>query len=131
MVSPGWGAEVRRRSRVTVPDGAVDVAASDAVPTGPPFLQVKVAGARVLLARRADGVVAAFPAACPHLGQPLRKGELDGDVLTCRHHRHRYALTDGHCVWPGGPHDEPLELYEAGEVEGRVWVRPPAPEAGR
>lgn len=116
---------MRRRSRVQVPTGTVDVAASAAVPHIPPFLEVKVAGTRVLLARRADGSVVAFAAACPHLGQPLRKAELDGTVVTCRHHRYRYSLTDGRCVWPAGPHDETLELYEAGEVGGRVWVATP------
>lgn len=117
---------MRRRSRVAVPPGTVDVAASSAVPRTPPFLEVRVAGTKVLLARRLDGSVVAFPAACPHLGQPLRKAELDGTVVTCRHHRYRYDLADGSCVWPAGPHDEVLELHEVGEVEGRVWVRPVA-----
>lgn len=109
---------------MVVPPGTVDVAASSAVPTTPPFLEVKVAGDKLLLARRDDGSIAAFPAACPHLGQPLRKAELDGAVITCRHHRYRYDLTDGRCVWPGGAHDEELALHAAGEVDGRVWVRP-------
>ena len=109
-----------------MPAGTVDVAASDAVPTVPPFLEVKLAGTRVLLARRRDGRVVAFTAACPHLGQPLRRAELDGTVVTCRHHRYRFDLTDGRCVWPGDPHDEGLELHETGEIHGRVWVRPPA-----
>lgn len=121
----GAGAVVRRRSRPAVPRGTVDVAASAAVPTVPPFLEVKVAGAKLLLARRPDGSVVAFAAACPHLGQPLRTAELAGTVVTCRHHRYRYALTDGRCVWPGGPHEETLDLHEVGEVGGRVWVRPP------
>lgn len=108
-----------------MPPGTVDVAASAAVPTAPPFLEVAVARSQLLLARRPDGSVVAFPAACPHLGQPLRKAELDGTVVTCRHHRYRYELTDGRCVWPGGPHDVTLDLYEVGEVGGRVWVRPP------
>jgi nitrite reductase/ring-hydroxylating ferredoxin subunit len=125
-VSRGWVADVRRRSRVVVPPGTVDVAASSAVPTEPPFLEVKVAGSKLLLVRRPDGSIAAFPAGCPHLGQPLRKAELDGTVVTCRHHRHRYELTDGRCVWPGAPHDEGLELHPAGETDGRVWVRPAA-----
>jgi nitrite reductase/ring-hydroxylating ferredoxin subunit len=108
-----------------VPPGTVDVAASAAVPTAPPFLEVAVGRSQLLLARRSDGSVVAFPAACPHLGQPLRRAELDGSVVTCRHHRYRYALTDGRCVWPGGPHDVTLDLHEVGEVDGRVWVRPP------
>ncbi len=100
----------------------MDVAASSEVPAAPPLLEVKVAGERVLLVRTPAGL-AAFEAACPHLGQPLRRGELDGTTLTCRHHRHRYDVTDGTCVWPG-PGDAGLELREVGEVDGRVWVRP-------
>jgi phenylpropionate dioxygenase-like ring-hydroxylating dioxygenase large terminal subunit len=119
----GWVADLRRRRRLpAVPSGTVAVADSDAVPSVPPFLEVKVAGERVLLARLPTGDLVAFPAACPHLGQPLRKAELDGVVLTCRHHRYRYDLADGRCVWPGGPHDEPLGRRQVGEVDGRVWV---------
>jgi nitrite reductase/ring-hydroxylating ferredoxin subunit len=122
-------ADVRRRHRhALVPPGTVAVAASSRVPTGPPFLEVRVAGVRVLLVRRADGRLAAFEAACPHLGQPLRKGELDGDVVTCRHHRYRYDLEGGGCVWPGAAHDVTLRLFEVGEVDGHVWVRPPGGE---
>ena len=112
-----------RRSAVT-PPGAVDVAASAKVPSASPFLAVKVAGQRVLLARHPAGHVVAFPDACPHLGQPLRRAELEGATLTCRHHRHRFALDDGACVWPAGPHDGGLELLDVVEVDGRVWVRP-------
>jgi nitrite reductase/ring-hydroxylating ferredoxin subunit len=111
---------------VAVPPGTVDVAASATVPSAPPFLEVKVARTKVLLARRPDGSVTAFPVACPHLGHSLRRADLDDGVVTCRQHRYRYALEDGACVWPGGPHDDGLELYEAGETGGRVWIRPPA-----
>ncbi|MEX1178362.1 MAG: Rieske (2Fe-2S) protein [Nitriliruptor sp.] len=106
-----------------VPAGTVDVAASAQVPVSPPMLEVKVAGERVLLLRTPSGLVA-FEAGCPHLGQPLRKAELHGTVLTCRHHRHRYALEDGACLWPVDVGDEQLRLREVGETSGRVWVRP-------
>ncbi len=108
-----------------VPTGTVDVADAARVSTAPPLLEVKVAGTKLLLLRRPDGTLRAFPAACPHLGRPLRKAALDGEVLTCPAHRHRYDVQDGRCVWPGGPHDDGLELFEVGETAGRVWVRPP------
>jgi nitrite reductase/ring-hydroxylating ferredoxin subunit len=114
----------RRRRAAAIPAGTVDVAASADVPTSPPFRVVSVAGERLLLARHPDGHVVAFDAACPHQGQPLRKAELDGEVVTCRHHRYAYSLDDGRCVWPSGPRDEHLTLREVGEVGGRVWVRP-------
>jgi nitrite reductase/ring-hydroxylating ferredoxin subunit len=116
---------VRRRPRVAVPDGTTDVAAAAAVPDGPPFLEVRVRGGKLLLVRRPDGSVAAFPAGCPHLGTSLRRAALDAEALTCRKHGYRYRLTDGACLWPGGPHDDALEVYETGEVDGRVWVRLP------
>lgn len=93
------------------------------MPSAPPFLEVRVAGERLLLVRRYDGRLAAFGAACPHLGRPLRRGEIDGTIVTCRHHRHRYDLDDGRCVWPGASSDVALALREAGEVGGYVWVR--------
>jgi phenylpropionate dioxygenase-like ring-hydroxylating dioxygenase large terminal subunit len=112
---------------VPVPEGAVDVAASAAVPSSPPWKAVTAGGERLLLLRHPAGHVVAVPNACPHLGQPLRKAGLDGTVLTCRHHRHRYDLDGGACVWPGGADDEPLEVRESGEVDGRVWVRVAGP----
>lgn len=112
------------RSGVELPDGAVDVAAAADVPSQPPFLPVTVGGVALLLARTAEGHVVAFDAACPHLGQPLRRARLEADVLECRFHAHAYELRGGRCVRPGSDRDEPLELREAGEVDGRVWVRP-------
>lgn len=121
---------VRRRAGGAGPPGTVDVAAADQVPTTPPFKAVRVGGQRIVLVRHPAGHLVAFPDACPHLGQPLRKAELDGAELTCRHHRHRYDLGDGRCTWPGGPYDEHLPLWEVGEVDGRVWVRAPAGDTG-
>jgi phenylpropionate dioxygenase-like ring-hydroxylating dioxygenase large terminal subunit len=118
----------RRRRQADVPPGTVAVARSDQVPSAPPFLEVKVAGERVLLVRRVDGRIAAFEAACPHLGHPLRRGEIDGSIVTCRHHRYRYDLDDGRCVWPGAAHEVTLGLREVGETAGHVWVRPRAGE---
>ena len=119
----------RRRSSPALPPGSVEVAAAEDVPASPPFKAVRVRGHRVLLVRDPAGHVVAFPEACPHLGQPLRKAELiDGEVV-CRHHRHRFALDGGRCTWPGGPYDEGLTMLDAGEVDGRVWVRPTEGEA--
>lgn len=118
------GRRRRARGRNAVPAGAVVAGRADAVPSAPPFAVAKVDGQRVLLARLPDGRLRAFPDACPHLAQPLRRAELDGTVLTCRHHRHRYDLADGRCVWPGDELDDDLPVLEAGEVDGVVWVRP-------
>lgn len=119
---------MRRRPRGVVPAGTFDVTASAAVPTRPPLLEVRTPVGRLLLVRRGDGTVAAFPPACPHLGTSLRRASLEGDQVRCRQHRYRYRLDDGTCVWPGGAHDAGLTLYEVGETGGRVWVRPPTGE---
>lgn len=111
-----------------VPPGTVDVAAVDAVPDRPPFLEVRSPVGKLVLARRDDGTIAAFPAGCPHLGTSLRKAAAEDGAIVCKQHRYRYDLGDGRCLWPGGPHDDGLELYETGEVDGRVWVRLPERE---
>ncbi len=67
----------------------------------------------VLLVRTADGTVHATAPACPHLGQSLTRGSLDGDVIECDHHHYRYRLEDGVCVGPGGP---------GGRLAGRLTV---------
>ncbi|MTV27494.1 Rieske 2Fe-2S domain-containing protein [Nitriliruptoraceae bacterium ZYF776] len=109
------------------PEGAVEVAAATDVPDRPPFLAATVGGHDVLVARL-DGRLVAFDAACPHLGQPLRKARPQPDgTLECRHHHHAYDLNDGRCVRPGAALDEPLTLHEVGEHDGRVWVRPVRP----
>lgn len=110
---------------MAVPAGTVAVAASTAVRDHPPFLEVRTPLGQLLLVRRDDGSVAAFPSACPHLGTSLRRATLEDAQLRCRQHRYRYRLEDGACTWPGGAHDEDLTLYETGEADGHVWVRLP------
>jgi nitrite reductase/ring-hydroxylating ferredoxin subunit len=117
---------VQRRPQAAVPAGTLDVAASSAVPDRPPLLAVRTPVGRLLLLRRSDGSVAAFPSTCPHLGAPLRRATVEDEQLRCRRHHHRYRLDDGTCVWPVGEDEAGLTLYEAGETGGRVWVRLPA-----
>jgi nitrite reductase (NADH) small subunit len=42
-----------------------------------------------------DGAFYVIDDACPHRGRSLNAGELNGNVLTCRWHGHRYDLTTG------------------------------------
>lgn len=67
---------------------------------------------QLLLVRTADGTVHATALACPHLGQPLSRGQLDGDVVECAHHHYRYRVSDGACVGPGGPLAGRLAVHE-------------------
>lgn len=98
------------------------MAAADAV-GGPPFLAAEVRGRSVLLARTGDGAIRAFDAGCPHLGNPLRQGELDGCELTCPHHFYAYDLASGRNVFPGDDRDLALTVHEVRIVEGQVEVR--------
>lgn len=97
-------------------------AAADAV-GGPPFLAVEVQGRSLLLTRTPDGVIRAFDAACPHLANPLRQGELDGCELTCPHHFYRYDLATGRNTFPGDDRDRALPVHDVRVVEGQVEVR--------
>lgn len=106
-------------------EGFVRVASSDEVPSAPPFAVVEVAGRRLVLARTGDGAVRAFPDTCPHLGQPLRSSELSGTTLACPAHFYAYDLTTGRNTFPGDAHDLTLQIYEAREDDGVVYVRVP------
>ncbi|MDX1621795.1 MAG: Rieske 2Fe-2S domain-containing protein [Nitriliruptorales bacterium] len=105
-------------------DGFERVAASGEV-TGPPYPLVEVAGRQIVLVRTDDGVIRAFPNTCPHLGQPLRSGELHGPVLECPTHFYAYDLTDGHNTFPGDDRDLELQVFEVREQDGQVHVRVP------
>lgn len=80
----------------------------------------------MVLARTGDGVVRAFPNACPHLGQPLRTGELTGATLECSAHYYAYDLTTGENTFPGDDTDLSLQIYPVREVDGEVFVRVPS-----
>ena len=84
---------------------------------------MEVHGRPVLLARTPDGAIRAFDAACPHLANPLRQGELDGCELTCPHHFYAYDLRTGRNVFPGDERDDPLAVHDVRVVEGQVEVR--------
>ncbi len=98
------------------------MARSDAV-RGPRFVPVEVAGRRILLARLPDGRVAAFDAACPHQGQPLTGGDLEGGSVVCPHHRYAYDATSGANTAPGGDPDVALTIHSVEERGGWIFVR--------
>jgi len=47
-----------------------------------------------------DGEVFAYEDRCPHLGNPLSKGALDAQVLTCAAHEWVFDVRTGHGVNP-------------------------------
>ena len=62
---------------------------------------VKAGAGEVLLARL-EGQVYAYDNRCPHLGSPLSRGDLRGDVLTCAAHHWQYNIRDGRGINPIG-----------------------------
>lgn len=106
-------------------EGYVRVAASGDL-RDRPFLVVEVAQRDVVLVRTGDGTVRAFPNTCPHLGQPLRSGEVSGTVLECPIHFYAFDLTTGRNTFPGGSEDVTLQIYDVREAGGEIFVRIPA-----
>lgn len=101
----------------------VDVAASDDVPRRPPFLAVRVEERDVLLVRDGAGRIHATDLACPHLGSPLIRGELDAGTISCPRHFYAYDLASGRNTFPGDEHDLALAVHEVEVRDGRVLVR--------
>jgi len=65
--------------------------------------EVTALGHKVLLARVGDKYYATDNC-CPHMGQNLSGGKLEGTILTCAKHSAQFDLTDGHVVrWSKRP----------------------------
>ena len=60
-----------------------------------------------------DGNVHAFANACPHEGNPLREGDILGDMLRCAYHGWMFDLHTGACLVG----EEPAQTYAA-EIQG-------------
>jgi toluene monooxygenase system ferredoxin subunit len=76
-------------------------------------------GCRVLLVNH-EGVLYAYHDRCPHLGVPLSKGRLHGDVLTCSAHEWQYDVRTGRGI---NPRCAALETLPIEVKDGAVWVR--------
>lgn len=105
-------------------EGYVRACRSDEVDAAP-FPVVETEGREVVVLRTDDGELRAVPNVCPHLGQPLRRGELHGTTLECPAHFYAYDLTTGRNTFPGDDRDLALQLYEAVERDGEVFVKVP------
>ncbi|ADG07179.1 NifU family protein [Kyrpidia tusciae] len=86
---------------------------------GRPF-RFEQGGHNVLLIRVGPKIMA-YRNQCPHMGMPLDKGLVEGEVLTCPWHGFRYDLSTGECLT--APHVQ-LEPFPVRVEEQRVWVRP-------
>ena len=77
------------------------VASSDEIKSGEMF-STTVDGTKLLLSR-IDGQVHAVIDKCTHLGMPMRKGEFDGQVITCPFHGSRFDIKSGENLdWVSG-----------------------------
>lgn len=101
------------------PKAFTDVLAAEELLEGQPRV-VKVRNVPVLLLRH-GGEVLAVQEWCPHLGGPLSKGPIDGDVVECPWHQSRFRLRDGAPVQ--GPAAVPLQTFEVREEGGRILVK--------
>lgn len=105
----------------------------------PTIREVELGRQRVLVTRLASGQVAAFASFCPHLGTPLHRATLCGDLLRCPQHQYVYDPRSGRNIEPAQrvSADEcrrlrpgRLRTHPAFEEQGWVWVgeapNPPA-----
>ena len=65
-----------------------------------------VNGSNVLIANL-DGRFYAIGSVCTHIGGPLEKGKLEGQVITCPWHGSQFDVTDGKVVSGPATHPEP------------------------
>jgi 3-phenylpropionate/trans-cinnamate dioxygenase ferredoxin subunit len=97
----------------------VTVGDADEVPEGE-AKAFDVSGAEIAVAR-VDGQLYAFSDICTHRHCNLAMGgEIDGTTIECECHGSQFEMKTGEVVNP--PATEPLETYEAREVDGHIQV---------
>jgi nitrite reductase/ring-hydroxylating ferredoxin subunit len=83
---------------------------------------VKVGGVELFVAN-VEGSFYALANKCPHLGGPLGKGKLTGNIIQCPWHGSKFDVKTGAVV--GGPAQKPEPTFEV-KVEGSsIWVKKP------
>ena len=70
-----------------------------------------------------DGAFYAVKDACPHQGDPLSRGRLDGCAVVCPGHDWVFDLRTGQCTGGGGLGAR-LSAFPVSVVAGRVRVTP-------
>lgn len=89
------------------------------LPEGRP-VRFEAGGHDVLLVRLGSRILA-YRNQCPHMGNPLHPGPVEGSVITCPWHGFRFDLESGECLTVPHVQLEPFPVRVHGE---RVWVRP-------
>ena len=63
----------------------------------------EVEGREILIVATAEGV-RVFSGVCPHLGGPLTRECVRGDLIRCPWHKYEFGVSDGRCrTVPGHP----------------------------
>ncbi|HUQ12135.1 MAG TPA: non-heme iron oxygenase ferredoxin subunit [Steroidobacteraceae bacterium] len=83
-------------------------------------LEGDVDGFRVRVAR-VSGTLYAFEDRCTHDDSPFDDAPIEGCEIICPRHGARFSLQSGEALSP--PAYEPLRIFAAREVAGRIQVR--------
>jgi len=57
---------------------------------------------------------------CPHLGEPLEKGELAGHVIRCNAHGYKMDLTSGQCLTEAGLE---IPVFPVEIRDNWIWIK--------
>jgi len=82
-------------------------------------LEGDIDGYRVRVAR-VSGRLYAFEDRCTHDDSPFDDAPIEGCEIICPRHGARFSLQSGEALSP--PAYEPLRIFEAREVDGRIQV---------
>ncbi len=82
--------------------------------------KVVEAGGKAIAVFNVDGRFYALDNRCTHMGGPLGRGRLTGDVVTCPLHGSRFDVTSGDVVGP--PARRPVRTYLVQVREGSIFV---------
>lgn len=82
--------------------------------------RIDVEGEPILIVKRGDNLYA-VGAVCSHLGGPLEKGKLQGDIIECPWHYSHFSIADGSVR--AGPTTAPIPLYDTQVTDGYVSIR--------
>jgi 3-phenylpropionate/trans-cinnamate dioxygenase ferredoxin component len=95
-------------------------AADELLRRGRLVVQVPQSDVPVVVVRTRRGVFA-FGDSCPHVGAPLRAGDVAGTTITCVSHARKYSLKSGRCVSAFGPAAR-LRRWRAWLDDNKVWI---------
>lgn len=97
----------------------VRVAKAEDIPKG--GMKGFVINGKKILVAEAGGKFHSIASVCTHLGGPLDKGHLDGQVVKCPWHGSLFNILSGKAM--GGPAKKDVERYEVKIENGEVFVK--------